>query len=123
MAFKLDGRVALITGGASGIGAELARQLSARGMRLGLIDRDAERLDGIVPSAETAVADVRDAAALTAAIDDLARRLGGIDVAVANAGIATGAALGVAAIAAAGGSQPAPLLDAARRCERGIRTA
>src|SRR3954451_24326491 len=108
MAFNLDGRVALITGGASRIGAQLARQLSARGMRLGLIDRDAERLDGIVPSAETAVADVRAAAALTAAIDDLARRLGGIAVAVANAGIATGAALGVAAIGGAGGSQPAP---------------
>src|SRR3954449_4962258 len=89
MAWNLDGRVALITGGASGIGAELARQLSARGMRLGLIDIDPDRLDGIVPGAETAVADVRDAEALTAAIDDLARRLGGIDVAVANAGDAT----------------------------------
>jgi NAD(P)-dependent dehydrogenase (short-subunit alcohol dehydrogenase family) len=93
MAWNLDGRVALITGGASGIGAELARQLSARGMRLGLIDIDADRLDGIVPGAKTAVADVRDAEALTAAIDDLARRLGGIDVAVANAGIATGGPL------------------------------
>ena len=85
--------MALITGGASGIGAELARQLSARGMRIGLIDRDAARLDGIVPGAETAVADVRDTEALTAAIDDLAARLGGIDVAVANAGIATGGPL------------------------------
>src|SRR3954449_11161201 len=93
MALKLDGRVALITGGASGIGAELARQLTARGMRVGLIDRDAARLDTIVPGAETAVADVRDTQALTAAIDDLARRLGGIDVAVANAGIATGGPL------------------------------
>jgi NAD(P)-dependent dehydrogenase (short-subunit alcohol dehydrogenase family) len=93
MAFKLDGRVALITGGASGIGAELARQLSARGMRIGLIDRDAERLGTVLPGAEIAVADVRDRAALTAAIDDLARRLGGIDVAVANAGIATGGPL------------------------------
>ena len=93
MAWDLQGRVALITGGASGIGAELARQLSARGMRLGLIDIDAGRLDGIVPGAETAVADVRDADALTAAIDDLARRLGGIDLAVANAGIATGGPL------------------------------
>ena len=46
-----------------------------------------------MPGAETAVADVRDAAALTAAIDDLARRLGGIDVAVANAGIGTGGPL------------------------------
>src|SRR3954470_4178117 len=93
MAWNLEGRVALITGGASGIGAELARQLSARGMRVGLIDIDADRLGGIVPGAETAVADVRDAAALTDAIDDLARRLGGIDVAVANAGIATGGPL------------------------------
>jgi len=90
MAYNLDGRVALITGGASGIGAELARQLAARGMRIGLIDLDAGRLEGIVPGAQTAVADVRDAKALTGAIDDLAGRLGGIDVAVANAGIATG---------------------------------
>jgi NAD(P)-dependent dehydrogenase (short-subunit alcohol dehydrogenase family) len=85
--------VALITGGASGIGAELARQLAARGMRIALIDRDAERLGSILPGAETAVADVRDTEALTAAIDDLAARLGGIDVAVANAGIATGGPL------------------------------
>ena len=90
MAYNLDGRVALITGGASGIGAELARQLAGRGMRIGLIDLDAGRLEGIVPGAQTAVADVRDAEALTGAIDDLAGRLGGIDVAVANAGIATG---------------------------------
>ncbi len=96
MAWNLEGRVALITGGASGIGAELARQLGGRGMRLGLIDVDAERLASVaatLPGAETAVADVRDADALTAAIDDLAGRLGGIDVAVANAGIATGGPL------------------------------
>jgi NAD(P)-dependent dehydrogenase (short-subunit alcohol dehydrogenase family) len=93
MAWNLAGRTALITGGASGIGAELARQLSARGMRVGLIDVDGERLRSLLPGAETAVADVRDAAALTAAVDDLAARLGGIDVAVANAGIATGGPL------------------------------
>jgi NAD(P)-dependent dehydrogenase (short-subunit alcohol dehydrogenase family) len=85
MAFQ----TAVITGGASGIGAELARQLQARGMRVGLIDRHPARLEG----AETAVADVRDRDALTAAVDDLAGRLGGIDVAVANAGIATGGPL------------------------------
>jgi NAD(P)-dependent dehydrogenase (short-subunit alcohol dehydrogenase family) len=93
MGWNLDGRVALITGGASGIGAELARQLLERGMRVGLIDVDAERLRDVVPGAETAVADVRDAEQLTAAIDELASRLGGIDVAVANAGIATGGPL------------------------------
>jgi NAD(P)-dependent dehydrogenase (short-subunit alcohol dehydrogenase family) len=93
MTFDLDGRAALITGGASGIGAELARRLARKGMRLGLIDRDGTHLDEVVPGAETAVADVRDADGLAAAIDDLARRLGGIDVAVANAGIATGGPL------------------------------
>jgi NAD(P)-dependent dehydrogenase (short-subunit alcohol dehydrogenase family) len=93
MAWDLHGRTALITGGASGIGAELARQLAGKGMRIGLIDRDADRLDGLVPGAETAVADVRDAEWLTATVDELARRLGGIDVAVANAAIATGGPL------------------------------
>jgi NAD(P)-dependent dehydrogenase (short-subunit alcohol dehydrogenase family) len=96
MAWNLDGRVALITGGASGIGAELARQLAGRGMRLGLIDINQAPLDAVaasIPGTETAVADVRDAEGLTAAIDDLAGRLGGIDVAVANAGIATGGPL------------------------------
>ena len=96
MAWNLDGRVALVTGAGSGIGAELARRLAARGMRLALIDVDGERLEAVaagIRGAETAVADVRDGEALTAAIDDLAARLGGIDVAVANAGIATGGPL------------------------------
>ncbi|RKQ91473.1 NADP-dependent 3-hydroxy acid dehydrogenase YdfG [Solirubrobacter pauli] len=96
MMWNLDGRVALITGAGSGIGAELARQLAARGMRLALIDVNREALERVaagLPGAETAVADVRDAEALTAAIDDLAARCGGLDVAVANAGIATGGPL------------------------------
>jgi NAD(P)-dependent dehydrogenase (short-subunit alcohol dehydrogenase family) len=76
MAWNLDGRVALITGGGSGIGAELARQLAGRGMRLGLIDVNRAPLE-----------------AVAAAIDVLAERLGGIDLAVANAGIATGGPL------------------------------
>src|SRR4051812_24384843 len=96
MAFELDGRTALITGGASGIGAELARRLTARGVRVGLIDVDGEGLEAVaarLAGAQTAVADVRDAAALTDAVDDLAARLGGLDVAVANAGIAAGGPL------------------------------
>src|SRR5690348_18353982 len=96
MTLHLEGRVALITGAASGIGAELARQLAGRGMRLALIDRNAEGLEAVtasLPGAESAVADVRDADELTGAVDGLAARLGGIDVAVANAGIATGGPL------------------------------
>jgi len=96
MAWNLNGRVALITGAASGIGAELARQLAARGMRPALIDINGDGLAAVaasLPGAETAVADVRDAEALTAAIDALAARCGGLDVAVANAGVASGGPL------------------------------
>lgn len=96
MAWNLDGRVALITGAGSGIGAELARQLAARGMRLALIDVNGDALEAVaggLPGAQAAVADVRDADALSAAIDDLAGRCGGLDVCVANAGIATGGPL------------------------------
>jgi NAD(P)-dependent dehydrogenase (short-subunit alcohol dehydrogenase family) len=96
MAWKLDGRTALITGAGSGIGAELARQLAARGMRLALIDVDADALEAVaagLPGAQTAVADVRDRAGLGAAVEELAARCGGLDVCVANAGIATGGPL------------------------------
>src|SRR4051794_13631356 len=96
MTWNLNGRVALITGAGSGIGAELARQLAARGMRLALIDVNGDALDAVaarLPGAETAVADVRDREALSAAIEELAGRLGGLDVSVANAGIATGGPL------------------------------
>jgi len=96
MAWKLDGRKALITGAGSGIGAELARQLAARGVRLALIDVNGEALEAVaagLPGAATAVADVRDTEALSAAIDDLAARCGGLDVCVANAGVASGGPL------------------------------
>ena len=49
MTWTLEGRTALITGAASGIGAELARQLTARGMRLGLIDVDGDGLKRVAP--------------------------------------------------------------------------
>jgi NAD(P)-dependent dehydrogenase (short-subunit alcohol dehydrogenase family) len=93
MAWELNGRTALITGGASGIGAALARALAARGMRLGLVDMDRDRLASVaedLPGAVTEVADVRDRGALDTAIEDVVERLGRLDVAVANAGIATG---------------------------------
>jgi NAD(P)-dependent dehydrogenase (short-subunit alcohol dehydrogenase family) len=93
MAWELNGRTALITGAASGIGAALARALAARGMRLGLVDVDGDalaRVAATLPGAVTEVADVRDRAALDTAIEDIVERLGRLDVAVANAGIATG---------------------------------
>ncbi|WP_037409889.1 short-chain dehydrogenase/reductase [Candidatus Solirubrobacter pratensis] len=93
MAWELNGRTALITGAASGIGAALARALAARGMRLGLVDVDGDalaRVAATLPGAVTEVADVRDRAALDTAVEDIVERLGRLDVAVANAGIATG---------------------------------
>jgi NAD(P)-dependent dehydrogenase (short-subunit alcohol dehydrogenase family) len=93
MSWDLSGRTALITGAASGIGAALAGALAQRGMRLGLIDRDAAGLASVaerLPGAVTEVADVCDRGALDTAIEDVVERLGRLDVAVANAGIATG---------------------------------
>ena len=95
----LSGSSVLITGGASGIGAALARRVTAKGARVGLIDRDAAGLAAVAENlagAETAVADLRDREGIAAAVDDLAQRLGGLDVAVANAGIATGGPLRLA---------------------------
>jgi 2-keto-3-deoxy-L-fuconate dehydrogenase len=80
-------RRVLITGGASGIGAACVRRFQADGCRVAVLDRD-ERLLA-VSGAEAAVScDVSDAAALASAVDRAAEALGGIDVAVAAAGIA-----------------------------------
>jgi NAD(P)-dependent dehydrogenase (short-subunit alcohol dehydrogenase family) len=77
----LAGLRVVITGAAGGIGAATAAVLRARGARVCGIDL---RGDG-----EVIVADVRDAEAMRAAVDEAARRLGGIDVLVNNAGIGT----------------------------------
>src|ERR671933_95011 len=77
----LAGRIVLITGAASGIGAELARRLAARGAHLALLDVRAEPLERVaaaLPGARWAQADVRDRDGLAAAIDDLAERAGGL---------------------------------------------
>jgi len=88
--------VAVITGAARGIGLESARQLSAT-HRVALLDRDApgaERAAAeIGGDAVHAACDITDAAAVAAAVADVVERCGGIDVAIANAGIATAGSL------------------------------
>jgi NAD(P)-dependent dehydrogenase (short-subunit alcohol dehydrogenase family) len=90
--YQLSGRVALITGPARGIGAETARQLAARGMRLGLAGLEPEGIEALAADLPTETAtfecDVTDWDALHAAVAGTVAKLGGIDVVVANAGIA-----------------------------------
>jgi NAD(P)-dependent dehydrogenase (short-subunit alcohol dehydrogenase family) len=90
--WTLDGRTVLITGAARGIGAESARRLAARGARVSLVGLEPEELERIAgeigPNGAWFEADVTDPDALRSAIDGTIERFGGIDVVMANAGIA-----------------------------------
>ena len=80
----LEGLVAVVTGGASGIGAAIADLLAASGARVAILDL---RTDGVDDRFLAVAADVSDRACVTAAIDAVAARFGGIDIVVNNAGI------------------------------------
>jgi len=98
----LAGRTALITGGANGIGAAIARRFAQEGAALALLDADGEGLDRLAGELRTAGArvaacrcDVTAGDSLRGAVADAQAQLGGIDVLVNNAG----------------GSGPRPVLD------------
>ena len=91
---SLQGKVVFITGGARGIGAEVARRLRNKGAKLVLTDLGEAELVALAAELGedrvlTVVADVRDLSAMQAAAAQAVERFGGIDVVVANAGIAS----------------------------------
>jgi len=88
-AFRLDGRVAAITGGAQGIGLACARLMAEAGAQVVLLDRDAAALEAAcsaLPEARAQALDVTDAAAVERAFAAVAAAHGRIDVLVNNAG-------------------------------------
>lgn len=91
MAESLAGRVAIITGGARGLGFATAQLLAERGAVVTLLDRDAAALDAArasVPGADTFTLDVTDADACAAAVAQVIERHGRLDILINCAGIA-----------------------------------
>jgi NAD(P)-dependent dehydrogenase (short-subunit alcohol dehydrogenase family) len=90
--YDLNGKVALVTGAARGIGYETARQIHMRGASVAVVDLDPEQArEAAERIGERAIgigADVTDHAAIMQAVAETVERFGGLDVAVANAGIA-----------------------------------
>jgi len=84
--FRVDGRKALVTGGASGIGAATCRALAAAGAQVAIADIDqpaAEALSRGLPGASVLILDITDEAAVASAF----ARIAALDILVNNAGI------------------------------------
>ena len=91
---RLDGKIAAVTGGASGIGEATVRRFVAEGASVAFCDRDGERGQRVAAELETAgakvaftQADVGTEAACLAFINDAAQKFGRLDILINNAGI------------------------------------
>jgi len=93
----LKGKVALITGGATGIGLALALQLAAEGMKIVLASTNSERLEAAATQVRSAgtrevlplVCDVSDRASVEKLHTETTKALGAVDLLVCNAGVTT----------------------------------
>jgi gluconate 5-dehydrogenase len=92
--FRLDGRLALITGSSAGIGLALARGLAEAGAQVVLNGRDKKKLDAAAAALRSEghtvhahCFDVTDASAVKQHIDNIEHDIGGIDILINNAGI------------------------------------
>lgn len=95
--FEFSGAVAVVTGGAGGIGRALGLRLAAEGCRVALVDVDrdaAEQAATEIPDAIGLAADVGDRSAVRGMVEEVESRLGPIDIYCSNAGVATGGGLG-----------------------------
>jgi len=87
----LEGRRAVITGGASGIGAETCRRFAQEGAAVAVIDRNGEGASEVAKEVGGIAfeVDVRDADGVTSAVQEAAKRMGGLTDLVTNAGTGT----------------------------------
>src|SRR5919201_4585050 len=90
--YPLAGKSVLITGAARGIGAETARQAAKRGAKVSLVGLEPDELERTAAECGSNAlwfeVDVRDGESLQQAVGETVDRFGGIDIAMANAGVA-----------------------------------
>jgi 3-hydroxybutyrate dehydrogenase len=86
----LAGRVALVTGGASGIGRAIARELASRGARVAVVDLDGDAATTVAAELAGGLAlrcDVADPAACEAVVAQVGEELGPVDILINDAGL------------------------------------